>query len=239
MSVASVREKLAVIEDYGEGLCFPLAIDAALHNAALPDEYYEMALAASHDPQKDSVNPMLVKLITNFFMSEVNLDLNSTTAIAHFNAYDACPQPYFADQPYEYEEEIRIGKWFDYPNITSKHLRLGSLLKEAHKRKCITLFYSDTAYDPIHVNSLQEVDPGGKFLDMNDKWCDEEPVYLIRENGLLADIRTYSQSDLWLPSPPDDWGPTYAPLPEIEIPGYDGKKSWELIILPPEPVARK
>jgi|GEM_PF-3065625 len=224
MSIDSARERLGTLSYTNKDLCLPLAVDTVMRNAVLPTEYYDATIEELESQGSGSINSLLSRIIKGFFRSEVSPDTQNA-AVAHFNAYGASPQPYFPDVPYDYSEEICEKKL----ELTSKQLRLCDLLRQAHEKGCLTLFYSS----PVHVMGLEQVDPGGTYQNYDGEVVTILPNYIVRDYTSPEGI--YTQSDLWAPRNLDDPIDEFAPLPEVSLTYGDEQSSWELIILPPEP----
>ena len=204
-------------------ICFPAALDAMLPKSELPDKYYDFFANAFTDPDV-TFNGSISFILRNFFNVEPMPDTD-LAAVAEFNAFDASPQDYMPDAPYDFPD---MGKYFEEGGVTPQQMRLVALLEIARKNGCNVLFTNNAGHAGEHVSGLKMIDPG------RDSWS---AGYVIREKSRLTNL-IYSASELaGIPQTLGNSAVTdFTPLPAVERPDFpEGQRSWELIILPPDP----
>jgi hypothetical protein len=207
------------------GYCFPLALDSTMRNAELPNEFYRLFFD-DYNSSNPSYNHCVSILLSEFFgvNPEPETDI---AAIAKFNAFGSSPQKYMpdiTDEPYRERMPRMLER-----GITEKQLRLQELLAAASLRGCNVLF-TNFHSEGEHVSGLELIDPGESKNDA---------AYVIRDWVKIKTGRVYSSGDLAginqiFGGKVDE----YTPLPERARTYFpDNEASWELVILPPEPIS--
>lgn len=221
MTIRSAREKRASIDDPA-GYCLSLSVDSLLTVSELPSYYYDMFYSTNRD-RNGSYNACISDLLKNFFQVEPQ-GPTEVASIAKFNAFGSSPQEYMTDVGPT--EELA-----DYASMTSvgiepSQIRLRGLLNKATTLGCLTL-YTSMGKIGEHVRAIDCIDPGRK---------PDLAQFVVRNNlnivgGIVTPLdlsginRTLGRRDVEDPTLPE--------LSRSEFP--DGKQSWELIILPPDP----
>lgn len=180
--------------------------------------FYEM-----HNDPNASYNAAIHTLIKRFFKVEPQ-GPTAKAATAKFNAFGSSPQKYMPDVgPTE--------KLADFSSMTAAgiapgQIRLRELINRATVKDCLTLFTVINEKGE-HVLALDCIDPGKK----------PDLAQFVVRNDLNVDGGIYTP--LGLSGINKAFGfdeGKYSSLPEISRNVFpDGQKSWELIILPPDP----
>ncbi len=175
-----------------------------------------------HDP--DAVYDKAIHTLLKGFFEVVPQGPTQKAATAKFNMFGSSPQTYMPDV-------VPVMELADYASmtgagITPSQMRLRELINSATAKNCLILFITQHEKGE-HVLALDCIDPGKK---------PDLAQYVVRNN---INIEGGIYTPMGLSGINKSFGVNegkYSPLPEISRDTFpEDEKSWELIILPPDP----
>lgn len=186
--------------------CLPLAIDSLLKRHILPLDIYEFAADASR--AGTGWNEVISKIYVDFFRERPPQD-TAYAAISKYNSFGSAPNDYVPDYS-------AISQYHGGDESISR-LKLLTYLSAATLNECLILYSEVNKTE--HVNALES--------QPTQSGATGGPVFRYSENGLFC-VEQYSLMQL------AGVDGSQSRIPQFQR-TYWPSKSWELIILPPEP----